>query len=168
MSNKFANFLYFDTHCHLNYEPLFGNEAKIIDECVKEKVMVNCVGVDLDTCKKSLAIARQFPSQTIASLGLHPESIDELKQINELENMIKDNLDCVKAIGECGLDYHYQPLDKQKQRDLFIAQILLAIKYNLPLIIHCRDAYEDLYGILEEYFPQLSKILIHCFDGTKE
>ncbi|GMO14354.1 MAG: TatD family hydrolase [Mycoplasmoidaceae bacterium] len=168
MKLNLKNFKYFDTHCHLNVEPLLNNIDSLIFECMTKQVFINCVGVDCESSSISVNEAKKYKNCAMASVGIHPEYPDEILKINQLEKLISDNKDVVKAVGECGLDYHIENYDKEKQTKLFIAQIELAIKYKLTLIIHCRDAYDDLYKILEKYHKKLSKILIHCYDSTSE
>jgi TatD DNase family protein len=164
MLSNISYYRFFDTHCHLNLDPLNTNIVAILKECQEKKVFVNCVGADFNSSIEAIKIARQYPQQTICSVGIHPEYVDEINKIDELEEHIKTNIEYIFGLGECGLDYHIENYDKQKQINLFKLQIELAIKYKLPLIVHCRDAYEDLYEILKEYNSKLNKILIHCYD----
>jgi TatD DNase family protein len=159
---------FFDTHCHLNLEPLYSNLSSIIKGCDEQRVFVNCVGADFESSLKAIEVTKKYTSRTICSVGIHPEYVNEINKLNELDKYISENIDVIYGIGECGLDYHIVGYDKKTQHELFIKQIELAIKYKLPLIIHCRDAYEDLYTILKQYHNQLTKILIHCFDTGKE
>ncbi|MDR3249865.1 MAG: TatD family hydrolase [Mycoplasmataceae bacterium] len=157
---------FFDTHCHLNLEPLEDRIEQIIKETLDKQVFCNCVGVNLDSSLKAIKIAKNYPSNVICSVGIHPEYVDEISLIDKMEELIIKNGSVIKAIGECGLDYHSNKVDKQKQKKLFIMQIELAVKHRLPLVIHCRDAYQDLYDVLKNYHSKLTNILIHCFDTT--
>jgi len=113
-------------------------------------------------------------------LGSHPEIVQknfDLKNYLNFQNLV---IEFIKSkpelktrligIGECGLDYFYsqEPKIIQTQKDLFESQIKLAIKLNLPLIIHCRDAFEDLFAILNSYSEIHGKFLIHCFTGNTD
>jgi TatD DNase family protein len=113
-------------------------------------------------------------------LGSHPEIVNETFNLQQylnnqkslLENhpeikFAKYNNQTVVGIGEVGLDYHYtqDPILIQTQKELFESQIQLAIEYNLPLMIHCRDAFDDLFEILDKYPMIHGRFLIHCFTG---
>jgi TatD DNase family protein len=168
MSFDINKFEFFDTHCHLN---LLGTEIDtdvIIENARDKKVFMNCIGVDFNSSVKAINIVKENQDCCICSVGIHPESIEEIVKLDELEQLIIDNKAFIYGIGECGLDFHYENYDKIAQIKLFEGQINLAIKYNLPLIIHCRDAYEELYTILKEYKNKITKILIHCYDSTNE
>jgi len=163
----------FDTHCHLNLDPLLREWKKIAIECEMNNIFLNIVGVDIKTSKIAIKMVKK-KHDLYCSCGIHPENANNInieKEIKKLEKLVNKNINFVKAIGECGLDYHYKNFNKQKQEQLFSMQIEIAFKYKLPLIIHCRDAFEDCFNILNKLknnnkLPQ--HILIHCFDGTVE
>jgi len=158
---------YFDTHCHLNLEPLYKDYDKYMSECIKNNVFVNIVAADIDSSIKAIEIKKKYPNNCIISIGIHPGDIYKNKW-EELKKIIDNNINIISAIGETGLDYHYKDYDKDLQKKYFINHIELAIKTKLPLVIHCWNAYEDLYEILKTYKNKLNKILIHCYDSTKE
>jgi TatD DNase family protein len=107
------------------------------------------------------------------SYGIHPENV---QNSSANVSLLLENLETflakpkVVAIGECGLDYYYtQDLEVTKlQKQLFEAQIQAAIKFNLPLIIHCRDAFSDLFEILDKYPAIHGKFVVHCFTGNSQ
>jgi TatD DNase family protein len=168
MSFDINKFDFFDTHCHLNLIASETDVNTVIENARNNKVFMNCVGVDYNSSVSALKIVEENNDCCICSIGIHPESVNELNRIEELEQLIIDNRPSIYGIGECGLDFHYENYDKNAQIALFKAQIDLAIKYSLPLIIHCRDAYEELNTILKEYKDRLNKILIHCYDSDRE
>jgi len=110
-------------------------------------------------------------------LGAHPEIVDEAfdvpefvdEQNNLIKKVIADFGSKVVGFGECGLDYYYtqNSVIISLQKDLFRTQIQQALKYNLPLIIHCRDAFTDLFDILDEFPAIFHHFLVHCFTGTQ-
>lgn len=157
----------FDTHVHLN-DPMFkDNYQKLIDEAFEMGVkQFTIVGYDLQSSKKAIEIAKEYPF-IYAAIGLHPS--EQFKEYDsdllELEKLICDK---VVAIGEIGLDYHYDPMDKNKQSDLFIKQIKLADKYHLPIIIHSRDACNDTFNILKENKQYYKKGIMHCYSYSLE
>lgn len=154
----------FDSHCHL-YKEYYDNIEDIIVKA-KDKGVEKYISdaTNIDTCYEMLELANMYPDIYI-TLGIHPESIDDSYQ--ELEKIVFDNLNNDKfvAIGEIGLDYHYEGYNKEKQIELFEKQLVLAEKINKLVVIHCRDAYKDMIEILKKHN---NKGVIHCFDGTIE
>ena len=154
----------YDTHCHL-YKEYYENIESIIIKAKDngvEKYISDATNID--TCYEMLELSKMYPDVYIA-LGIHPECIDD--NLEELKKIVFDNINNDKfiAIGEIGLDYHYDGYDKDKQIDLFEKQLDLAEEINKPVVIHCRDAYEDMIEILKRHN---NRGVIHCFDGTIE
>lgn len=156
----------FDTHVHLN-DSSYSDYKKIIDDALKENVTkMVVIGYDLESSKKAIEIAKEYPF-IYASIGIHPSEslLDYESDLVELEKLICDK---VVSIGEIGLDYHYENIDKERQKDLFIRQLSLAKKYDLPIVIHSRDACKDTYDILKEYKECYKKGIMHCYSYSKE
>ncbi|EGZ31176.1 TatD family hydrolase [Malacoplasma iowae] len=157
---------YYDTHSHINLEPQLSELENILKTMEDENTITNLIGVDIESSKSSIELSRKYPNILKCAIGFHPESVDVYKEnmdevINQLEDLIKNNLDIIVAIGEIGLDYTYDNFDKNLQKYLFKKQIELAIKYDLPINIHNRDASDDVIEILKEY--NYKKVMIHCF-----
>ena len=154
----------FDTHTHYNSDPL----DKEYDSFRKSNDMfINIIGTDLQDSIVAVQQAYQYPN-TWCSVGIHPINVpqDLEADLKGIEELIINNPKVICAIGECGLDYHYEgEYDKQEQQIKFRKQIELAIKYQLPLMLHIRDAHEDAIKILNEYKQQLSSIIVHCYTG---
>lgn len=156
----------FDTHVHLN-DSSYENYNKIIDDALKENVKkMVVIGFDLESSKKAVEIANKYPF-IYASIGIHPsESLQDYdKDLIELEKLISNK---VVSIGEIGLDYHYDNIDKFRQKDLFTKQLKLASKYKLPIVIHSRDACNDTFVILKENKHLYKKGIMHCYSYSKE
>lgn len=160
----------FDSHCHINDDALFENRKEILLEA-KNEFGVNgflCVGWDIESSKKALQIANEFPF-VYAAVGIHPENLEgvSLADLDAIEGLAKDPK--VKAIGEIGLDYHWEkdPLKRKVQQEFFIRQIELANKLRLPVTIHARDATQDTFDILNEH-PINSNFSLHCYSGSLE
>lgn len=153
-----------DTHTHL------VNEDFDIDQVI-EKAGVNGVkylvvsGNDLVDNKLNDQLLSKYEN-IFLTVGYHPDMSNKIvkKDIVYLEEVIKKNKKVV-AVGEIGLDYHYGKDDKELQIKLFRRQLDMAVKYNLPVVIHTRDAFSDTYNILKEYDL---KGVIHCFSGSLE
>jgi TatD DNase family protein len=159
---------YIDTHSHLNIEPLLDNIEEHIQELIKNNVFTNVIGVDLDSSRKAIELAQKYPQNVIASVGIHPEEANKFtsNDLVELEEIIKNNLEYISCIGECGLDYFYPEYNKEKQKELFYLQIELAKKYKKPLMLHIREAHSDNIEILKKI--NYKDIIIHCFSDGAE
>ncbi len=156
-----------DTHSHL-FDKAFENDLnKCIENAKNNSIYkIILVGYDNSSNQKALELTKKY-NIFYNSCGIHPsEAIEDyLVELEKLEIFIKNNK--VIAIGECGLDYYWVKDNKQIQKDLFIKQIELSIKYNLPLIIHVRDAILDTYDILKEYRGKIRGVM-HCYSGSLE
>lgn len=162
---------YFDVHTHTNSKELI-NEFDFIVEKTKEIDMgLNIVGTTIKDSYLALEQSRK-KENFYCSIGIHPNEVENhnfIFDIKELEKIILENQDKVKCIGECGLDFHYGDFNKNIQEQFLRAQIELAIKYKLTLMIHVRDAYHELIDILDTY-DNLKEInvIIHCFSANSE
>lgn len=157
--------MFIDTHCHLSKDD-YEDLDKVIKDAEDNNVKYLIVsGFDRKSIKETVEIANTYENVYL-SLGYHPSEADITTEedLNNLEEIIKSNKK-VLAVGEIGLDYHWVKDNKEKQIKLFKKQIELAKKYNLPLVIHSRDAFQDTYDILKE---ANYKGVIHCFSGNKE
>lgn len=150
-----------DTHCHLYDNKLIND----LDDIVKNAKNANitkmiCIGDSIETSKQSIEISETY-NQIYASFGIHPHEAKEAP--NLYLDIIKKNSTHKKvvAIGEIGLDYHYNFSDPKNQKKIFREQLELAKELDLPVVVHCRDADEDLYNIISE--SKHSKGVIHCF-----
>ena len=148
-----------DTHCHLSYVD-YDN----LDEVVKNIDIAITSGCNDKTNKEVLDIVSKYKN-IYGTLGIHPEDIDSISD-NSFDFII-DNLnnDKIVAIGEIGLDYYWVKDNKEEQKMLLRKQMELAEKYNMPVVIHSRDAIEDTYNILKDYKV---KGVIHCFSSSYE
>lgn len=153
-----------DTHCHLYYE-YYDDLDEIIDKIRKagiKAVIVN--GCDMKTNKEVVELVNKYDI-VYGALGFHPTELEKFddNDFNWLEEHINGNK--IVAIGEIGLDYHYDNTDKDKQLYVFKKQLEIAKKYNKPVIVHSRDSIQDTYNILKESKCRGS---IHCYSGSLE
>lgn len=153
-----------DTHCHLlkEYYPNLDNTFKELKENNIDAVIVN--GCDKTSNIEVLEIIKKYDI-AYGAIGFHPTELTNVKEddLKWLEiNLQKDK---IVAIGEIGLDYHYENTDKEKQKYFFRRQLSLAQKYNKPVIIHSRDAIQDTYNILSSVKV---KGVLHCYSGSLE
>ncbi len=159
--------MFTDTHCHLlkdEYEN-FENILNVIKNAKKFKVnrFINS-GINNNSNIEILDYVKKIP-EMYGVIGIHPS---ELKNLNKddllfLEKNINENK--IIGIGEIGLDYHYEDIDKIKQKEIFEYQLKLAEKFQIPVVIHSRDATEDTIKILKKYNV---KGIIHSFSGSIE
>lgn len=156
--------MYIDIHCHLD-SSYYENIDNIITNAKKNgvnKIIYN--GCDLKTNKEVIELINKYDC-VYGAIGFHPIELDEITEEDYI--FLEDNIKNKKivAIGEIGLDYHYEDTDKEKQKYHFIKQLKLAQKYDLPVIIHSRDCIGETYNILKEY-PVRG--VLHCYSGSLE
>jgi len=154
--------MYFDTHVHLNSEQ-YTNIDKIINDALNNNVKkMVVIGYDLQTSIKAIEIASRYDF-LYASVGIHPSEIKKMKEndLIELEKLLSNKK--VVALGEIGLDYHWDKDNKEEQKEMFAKQIKLANKYDLPIIIHSREAGNDTYQVLKENKKNYKKGIMHCY-----
>lgn len=159
----------FDTHCHLNSPELYLEHQKYIDNALLVGVKrFLIVGYDLDSSLKAIEIAKKYPKVCCAAIGIHPSEILKCQgnDLERIEELLKE--DVVKAVGEIGLDYHWDDVPKDIQKEWFEKQIKLANKYHKPIVIHTRDAAEDTYNILKVNKEYIYKGIMHCYSGSAE
>ena len=152
-----------DTHCHI-YSEYYDNIDKIIENAINSGIkMIIVNGCDLKSNKEVLELVCKY-DLVYGALGIQPEEVDDYtdESINFIESHIND--DKIIAVGEIGLDYHYE-CNRELQKELFRRQLDIAKKYNKPVIIHSRDSIQDTYNILSEY-P--IKGIMHCYSGSVE
>lgn len=151
-----------DTHAHIISE-FYDDIDKLIEELKNKDILkvINCAD-SVETSKEVLNIYRKYEGYLLPAIGIHPENVD-IDSVEDIELLLKNNK--VFAIGEIGLDYHYNDENKEEQKKVFIEQLDLALKYDLPVIIHIREAMQECFDILK---TRKNKGIIHCFSGSYE
>ena len=155
-----------DTHCHINDIKYDKDVKEVISRAVKSGVeKMICVGTDLKTSEKALELANQY-REIYATVGCHPHESKDVQKgyLYEFEEMSKNPK--VVAIGESGLDYHYNISPKNIQKKIFREQIELSQDIGLPIIMHNRNSKEDLLSIIE--LTNLDYGVVHCFSENWE
>lgn len=152
-----------DTHCHIYYSEV-ENADEIIKECKKNNIIMILNGLDKKSNLEVLELSKKYDN-VYAAIGYDHSVVDKVNEedLILLENQLQNEK--VIAIGEIGLDYYWVKDNKEKQKQLFIKELELAEKYNLPVIIHSRDAVQDVYDILKTRNLRGS---IHCYSGSTE
>ena len=174
-----------DSHCHLQDEP---DAAATVARARAARVgRMVCVGTDEASSRRAIVLAKELspaqpgtqaevpigrPAEVFATIGLHPH--DAKTGLESLQALIGEASaqggfahSRVVAIGECGLDFHYDNSPRKAQREIFAAQVALANQHNLALVIHTREAWDETFSILEqEGVP--SRTIFHCFTGGEQ
>ncbi len=162
--------IFVDTHCHLNDEQFSDDLNEVIERAKKNGVrrIIN-FGAKFSDSKLAVELANEN-EELFAGVGIHPEEIDEFKIENAEEKLIElaQNKKVV-AIGEIGLDYHWEKdIERQEiQKKIFVRQLDIACQLNLPVCIHERDAHGDALKILKAETKNIRGVL-HCFSGSLE
>ena len=159
-----------DTHAHLDFPELYSNLSEIIENAKNNNVLkIITISTNLNKIEKIIQISNDH-EVIYFTVGVHPNEVlkDDNYDNYSLISNISNNLKCV-GVGECGLDYHFGNEDKEKQKISFITQIKVARDNKLPLIIHSRDADDDMINILQdEYKKGPFKAILHCFSSGKD
>lgn len=187
-----------DTHCHLNFVDFKDDYLDVAKRALAENIQMIVVGSEHKTSLRAANLTNGFEGGVYAAIGLHPIHLEDILIKNDNENgkyefrsraenfiesdyqKIIDENKKIKAIGEIGLDYYHIEASseeenikiKNKQKQAFIDQLNFAKKNKLPVIIHCREAHDDLYDILNNFYQENKFThewgVIHCFSGDYE
>lgn len=173
----------FDTHAHYTDKRFAADQAQVLRDLPGRGVaLVLTCGSDVQDSRAALALAHEYP-YIYAACGVHPHEAAGVRdqESGELRGLIKDER-CV-AVGEIGLDYHYDFSPREVQRDVFRRQLELARELNMPVIVHDREAHKDTLQILRAFYsprpdscslmpdsliPDSSPGVMHCFSGCLE
>ncbi len=191
--------MFIDTHAHLNFNAFSRDADEVIRRSLAGDTWIVLVGSEYKTSRKGLDYANKYEKGAYAAVGLHPVHLDDLTVANDDENgeynfkakAEEFNYDSyeklakfekVVAIGEIGLDYYHINLAgnvsaiKKKQQDIFLKQLLLARSLDLPVIIHCRQAHDDMLAVLTDFKKKHKDMIpagrpwgvMHCFSGDED
>lgn len=187
--------MFIDTHAHLNFNSFKDDADEIIQRCLAEQIWMINVGADYKTSRRALDYANRYEKGVYAAVGLHPMHLfafraktndydfytrgeefnyDAYEQLGKFEKVV--------AIGEVGLDYYHLDIGedvnkiKARQKEAFWNQLLLARRLNLPVIIHCRQAHDDMITILRDFRKEYKELIptdkpwavMHCFSGDED
>ena len=158
--------LLFDTHAHLDDKSFDKDRDELIEE-IRGSGVTNImdIGADIESSKKALSIAKKY-AFIYAAVGVHPSDVSGMTDadLDVIRELAKDEK--VKAIGEIGLDYHYDDADREAQKKWFVKQLELADELGLPVVIHDRDSKGDCINILRDM--KVKNAVMHCFSGSAE
>lgn len=158
-----------DTHCHLYAEEFAASIEQVIlraEEAGVKKFYLPAI--DSSATEAMLALENRFPGKCIAMMGLHPCYVkenykEELAQVQDWLTKRK-----FAAVGEIGLDYYWDKTFAKEQEEAFRLQIEWSLQYNLPIVIHTRNAMQETVNIVKEYAPRGARGIFHCFSGSLE
>jgi TatD DNase family protein len=157
-----------DSHCHLDMKNFDKDRDAVIERAQKDGIVhMISIGIDVKSSESALALARQYPFIS-ATVGCHPHDADGCgaEDLKTLSRMAAEPE--VVAWGEIGLDYYRNYAKKENQQNIFKIQLELAQAAKLPVIIHDRDAHEEVYAVLEKMGKGERKGIIHCFSGDRD
>jgi len=157
-----------DTHCHLTFEPLAGEVTGVIERSRTAGVTTwITVGTSLEDSRAAIELAGLYEGMYV-TVGIHPHeaksadaaALDELKHLGRSGKVV--------AVGETGLDFHYNFSKQPDQRRVFVAHLEIARELDLPVIVHSRNAFDETVEILDRDGRGLKGVVFHCFSGSAE
>ena len=157
----------FDTHAHMDDHAFDADRQELLTSLPQQQIgLLMNPGCSLASSRNACALAREY-DYIYAAVGSHPDVADEVNEeaLAEYRQLVRENPK-VKAIGEIGLDYHYEDIPREIQLKAFRMQMELAKELSLPAIVHERDAHEDGMKMVEE-FPEVTGVF-HCYSGSAE
>ena len=157
----------FDTHAHMDDHAFDADREQLLKDLPNQQIaLLMNPGCSVESSRNAVKLAKEY-DYIYAAVGSHPDAADEVNEevLEEYRKLCKLS-DKVKAIGEIGLDYHYEDIPRDLQKKAFRAQMALAAELDLPVIVHEREAHEDGMAIVKE-FPQV-KGVFHCYSGSAE
>lgn len=161
-----------DTHCHIDGEEFDADREQVMERAREAGVgRVFVPAIDLKSSERILALCRQYPDYLYPMVGLHPEEVRDdwrrqLAAIRDLIPLLREGA-WQGSIGEVGLDYYWSREFEHEQLEAFEEQVRWSAELQLPLMIHCRKAQNELVGIIKKYARDLPGGVFHCFTGNE-
>ena len=157
----------FDTHAHMDDRAFDQDRDTLLSELPQQGIgLLMNPGCSLASSRQACALAERY-DYIYAAVGSHPDAADEVNaDVLETYRILCKQNPKVKAIGEIGLDYHYEDIPRQRQLEAFRDQMALARELDLPVIVHEREAHQDGMAVVDE-FPQVTGVF-HCYSGSAE
>jgi len=165
--------MFIDTHCHLDGEEFAADREAVVQRAREAGcTAVFLPAIDVASCHTVLDVCRQYPDYCRPMLGLHPEEVkaDWKEVLGHIKYSLPSHLSPlpspVIAIGEVGLDYYWRREFEHQQLEAFEEQVRWAVELQLPLMIHCRKAQNEMVAIIKRYAHDLPGGVFHCFTGN--
>ncbi|MCD8078891.1 MAG: TatD family hydrolase [Bacteroides sp.] len=159
-----------DTHSHIYLEDFSDDLSSVIIRAREAGLThIFLPNIDKESIEPMLQVCRKYPTLCYPMMGLHPTSVDlsYQEELTVVEEQLKSNPDWV-AVGEIGLDLYWDKTYLRQQTEAFDRQVRWALEYQLPVVVHCRDAFEELYQTLLPYKEKGLTGIFHSFTGTPE
>ncbi|HOZ47275.1 MAG TPA: TatD family hydrolase [Candidatus Hydrogenedentes bacterium] len=152
-----------DSHCHLQSEAFDADREAVIGRALDTLEWLVTIGDSLESSRRGVALNRE---RLYAAVGIHPHHAVQLDDatLDAIRALAGER--GVVAVGEIGLDYYYEYSPRASQRIAFERQLALAVDIAMPIIVHCRDAYEDIVPVLDAVHTRLAGGVMHCFSGS--
>ena len=172
-----SNCKFIDTHCHLDGEEFAADRDAVVQRAREAGcTRIFLPAIDLHSCHTVLDVCRQYPDYCYPMFGLHPEEVRDdwraqlaaIKQSTVNSQLSTVNSQLPTAIGEVGLDFYWSREFEQQQLEAFEEQVRWSVDMQLPLMIHCRKAQNELVAILKRYADRLPGGVFHCFTGNEQ
>ena len=157
-----------DTHCHIDGEEFAEDREAVMGRARETGVSKIFVpAIDLATSERILSLCQQYPGYLYPMVGLHPEEVraDWRDQLAAIKTLLPSP---ITAIGEVGLDFYWSREFEQEQLEAFEEQVRWSVETQLPLMIHCRKAQNELVAIIKRYARELPGGVFHCFTGNEQ
>ncbi len=161
------SFFMIDTHSHI-YSPEFAIDSdSMVERAITNDVeAIYMPNIDLDSIHPMLSLEARYPGYCFAMMGLHPTSVKDDYELSlaKVTEWLESRHFC--AIGEIGIDLYWDQTYKNQQVEAFEAQLALAVKHSLPVVIHCRDAFPEVFASVEKYLNGSLSGIFHSFSGS--
>lgn len=159
-----------DTHTHLYSKTFDDDRHEIVKRALQQNIRRFFIpAIDSETTQAMYALEKAYPKNMFLMMGLHPTSVQPgsyMKELKHVENQFKSRQ--FYAVGEIGIDLYWDKSTLGIQQEAFHRQIELAKQYQLPIIIHCREAFDEVFEVLEQHKDNNLYGIFHCFTGTHE
>lgn len=157
-----------DTHAHLTYEGLIENIDDVVSRALSNGISdIITIATEPADFEGTLELAKRFDN-VYAGAGIHPHHAKEVTDDSLLKLKAFAENEYIIAVGETGLDFHYNFSEHDVQHELFVRHLEIAVQTGKPVIIHSRNALDETLKILDVFKGKLSKIVFHCYSGTKQ
>ncbi|NLA24938.1 MAG: TatD family hydrolase [Bacteroidales bacterium] len=160
-----------DTHTHIYLKQFDEDREAVIQRAINAKVTKMFLpDINSKTRNSLFELAKNYPQNLFPMCGLHPTSVktDYKKEIESLLSFFAENKNSIVAIGEIGIDLYWDKTFFKQQQEVFALQIELAIENNLPIVVHMRNSFNEIWDIFSNYHTKKPKIIFHCFSGSLE
>jgi TatD DNase family protein len=155
---------YADCHAHLDYPDFKDDIPAVVDNCISRNIsLIITTATDIDSCKKNIALAEKYSSILYAAAGIHPHEVDKFSLSDMAIISEFSKYDTVVAIGETGLDWHYNNSSRENQELFFRRHIEIALETRKPLVVHSRGAERKAFQMLQEH--KVPRAYFHCYTG---